>query len=188
MTTEKAIEANRRNALKSTGPKSPEGKARSSANAVKHGLSSGTWLLLDEDHEEFEAFTAGLFCALDPKGPLESALVDRIAGLFWRLGRAERLAGELIEFGAGALPGPEYRAIIDGLRRYGGTGLDALGRLDRHEAALDRALSRALHELERIQARRRGEVVGAPMVVDLTLSAPEDGFVLQKQSLGARRE
>ena len=54
MTTESQILANRRNALASTGPRTPEGKSISSGNATKHGLSAGFRVLTNENQEEFD--------------------------------------------------------------------------------------------------------------------------------------
>ena len=58
MTSLRQIEANRRNALKSTGPTTPEGKERSSCNAVRHGLTAETVIAVLESSEDYEAFEA----------------------------------------------------------------------------------------------------------------------------------
>jgi len=89
--TQKQIEANRANASKSTGPRTPAGKAAASRNALKHGLLAQSPLLPDEDSETFNAHTQGLFDTLQPAGTLEVELVGRIACLLWRLARAARI-------------------------------------------------------------------------------------------------
>ncbi|NLE37262.1 MAG: hypothetical protein GX621_04480, partial [Pirellulaceae bacterium] len=81
MTTERQSIANRQNALQSTGPRTPEGKAVSRMNALRHGLRSEAVILPDEDVDEYEAFDAALRSELAPAGELESILVDRIVGL-----------------------------------------------------------------------------------------------------------
>ncbi|MGH8579131.1 MAG: hypothetical protein ACREVK_03060 [Gammaproteobacteria bacterium] len=92
------IEANRKNAEKSTGPKTAEGKQEVASNAVKHGLFARQLILNDEDPAEYQALVDGLQAALSPVGTLEYALVERIAVTLWRqrrLVRAETAAIEL---------------------------------------------------------------------------------------------
>lgn len=91
MASERQVGANRRNALQSTGPRSPEGKAVASRNAVKHGLLASTTLLPDEDPAELEAFAEGLLDDLQPQGAAEELLVERIVSSAWRLRRAGRI-------------------------------------------------------------------------------------------------
>jgi hypothetical protein len=87
--------ANRANARHSTGPRTPEGKAISSLNALKHGGFSRHLGLaaepLHEDRAEIEAFAAELAAEYQPDGPEETILVDRMAALWWRL---QRLAAQ----------------------------------------------------------------------------------------------
>lgn len=91
MTSEKKAEANRRNALKSTGPKTPEGKAAVSLNALKHGLLSQEILLRGEDQEALRELDECLRNELQPVGELENLLVDRIIAANWRLRRVGRI-------------------------------------------------------------------------------------------------
>jgi len=73
-------EASRRNGARSRGPTTPEGKARSARNALKHGLRAQTFLVVgDEDPEGFEALEAALAAELAPKGALQGMLAGRIA-------------------------------------------------------------------------------------------------------------
>lgn len=94
MTTasEAQIEANRRNAQHSTGPKSTEGKAASSMNALKHAVLARQILVhgreIDESTNEFKNFCAEYHDHLAPVGPLEEMLVDQIVSINWRLRRA----------------------------------------------------------------------------------------------------
>jgi hypothetical protein len=91
MATTAQIQANRSNAQKSTGPRTAEGKERASQNAVKHGLLAREAVIVGEDPAEFEMYREGMLQTLDPVGPVEAMLAERVVGLSWRLRRAERL-------------------------------------------------------------------------------------------------
>jgi hypothetical protein len=91
MTSAKKAEANRRNALKSTGPKTPSGKAAVRLNALRHGLLSEDILLPGEDEEALRELVENLRAELQPVGELETLLVGRITSLLWRLRRLERV-------------------------------------------------------------------------------------------------
>jgi hypothetical protein len=91
MTSDKQARANRRNGLKSTGPKTPEGKATVRHNATKHGLLSRDVLLPGEDGTALEELSQRLRDELQPVGELESLLVDRITAAYWRLRRLGRV-------------------------------------------------------------------------------------------------
>ncbi len=91
MTSDKKAQANRRNSLKSTGPKTPEGKAAVRHNAMKHGLLSQDVLLPGEDESALRELAGLLRDELQPIGELESLLVDRIIAAHWRLRRLGRV-------------------------------------------------------------------------------------------------
>src|SRR6476620_5198928 len=97
MTSPKQLEANRTDAEHSSGPKSTNGKARSSRNALKHGLVSSEIVIWDEDADQFELLRAGLEADFQPHSTIERELVDRLAGLMWRLRRVPALEAALIE-------------------------------------------------------------------------------------------
>jgi hypothetical protein len=91
--TSARAEASRKNGARSRGPKTPEGKARSAQNALKHGLRAAKHMVLPvEDAGEFAALEAALTLELVPVGTLQAILVGRIARAAWRLEPAERLA------------------------------------------------------------------------------------------------
>src|SRR5215213_4389600 len=100
MTSYRQIEANRRNALKSTGPTSPEGKQRSRCNAVRHGLTAETVISALEDAEDYKAFEAAITGDYDPQSAVERELVLRLASLLWRLRRATTMETGLFEIQA----------------------------------------------------------------------------------------
>ena len=100
MATQKQIEANRQNCRLSTGPRTEAGKAASSANALSHGLTAASTVVLpEEDADAFERLRQGVIADLDPAGALQEALAQRIAVLLWRLDRAARLEAELFVHG-----------------------------------------------------------------------------------------
>ena len=100
MASRRQIRANRRNARKSTGPKTEAGKAASSANALKHGLTAAEAVVLpEEEPEDFERLREGVIADLAPAGALQVALAQRIAVLLWRLDRVARLEAELFVHG-----------------------------------------------------------------------------------------
>jgi len=97
MTSVRQIEANRRNALKSTGPTSTEGKHRSRCNAVRHGLTTETVIRALEDAEGYKAFEAAITADYDAQSAVERELVLRLASLLWRLHRATAIETGLFE-------------------------------------------------------------------------------------------
>ena len=96
MTTEKQIAANRRNARKSTGPKSAAGKAASGRNALKHGVLSRQAIAAHEDREAYEALLGQIVEEFGPETALECALVERLSILIWREKRLAQAEAELV--------------------------------------------------------------------------------------------
>jgi len=97
MSSFKQIEANRRNARKSTGPITPEGKERSRRNAVRHGLTAETVIAALEDAEDYQAFEAAVIADYDAETAVERELVLRLASVLWRLRRATGIETALFE-------------------------------------------------------------------------------------------
>src|SRR5450759_918394 len=104
MTSLKQIEANRRNALKSTGPTTPEGKERSRRNAIRHGLTAETVIAALENAEDYQAFEAAVISDYDAESAVERELVLRLASVLWRLRRATGIETAIFESGT-AEPG-----------------------------------------------------------------------------------
>jgi hypothetical protein len=103
MTSLRQLEANRRNALKSTGPTSANGKHVSRRNALRHGFTAETVIEPLENPEEYRTFEAAILSEYLPQTPVEQELVRRLASLFWRLRRATsietgllRMQGEIL--------------------------------------------------------------------------------------------
>jgi hypothetical protein len=107
MSSAAQVTANIENASHSTGPRSEEGKARSSQNAIKHGLTSNKRLLLpDEDEEEFRRFEAELKHTYMPLNYIETELVDDIISIQWRRKRAAALETRIL-----SAETPDFKAL-----------------------------------------------------------------------------
>jgi len=97
MSTQAQITANRRNAQKSTGPRTPEGKAVASQNSVRHGLSAAKDVISSESQADFDLYRAQILAELNPSSPMESMLAERIISLSWRLKRVGRIQNQTID-------------------------------------------------------------------------------------------
>ncbi len=83
MLSEQKIQANKLNALKSTGPCTPEGRAKSALNAIKHGLCAQTVIISSENSDEFRVFAKNLTTDFAPINQVERNMVKRIVSLSW---------------------------------------------------------------------------------------------------------
>ena len=97
MTSFRQIEANRRNACKSTGPTTDAGKERSRCNAVRHGLTAETVITTLEDEEDYKAFELSVTSGFDAHTAVEREFVLRLASLLWRLRRATAIDTGLLQ-------------------------------------------------------------------------------------------
>ena len=97
MSTEAQTLANRRNAQKSTGPRTNDGKAAVSQNAVKHGLLTRHDVISSESQADFDLYRDQMLAELAPVSPMESMLAERIVTLSWRLKRASRIQNQVID-------------------------------------------------------------------------------------------
>ena len=100
MTSFRQNEANRRNASKSTGPTTEEGKQRSRCNVLRHGLTAETVIGALEDAEDYKEFEAAITADYDAQSAVERELVLRLASLLWRLRRATTIETGLFEIQA----------------------------------------------------------------------------------------
>ena len=158
MVSQKQMAANRQNALKSTGPRTAAGKARSSMNAVTHGLLSRKSVLADDDAELFEAFRSELVAQLMPEGEMECLLADRIVAAAWRLRRVVGLEADLMQDDSDDAEANGSRFGRVAFRHCGHAEKYLM--LGRYEAHIERGMYKALRELERLQASRPGETNG----------------------------
>jgi hypothetical protein len=178
MASEAQIVANRLNAEKSTGPRTAEGKAVVSQNAVTHGLLARQAVICGEDPGEFEFYRGRMVGELAPVGAMESMLAERVVGLSWRLRRAERVQNEAFDVmhvkdREGPLARLAQSLLPKGADRPGGDpgpgdGDSVLGRvvvndfsharvLDRllmYERRIEHSLYRTMTELQRLRLLR----------------------------------
>ena len=170
------MEANRRNAQLSTGPRTKEGRSRSRRDALKHGILATTLLVGEGEGEEnvaeWDEFLGDLGRDRAPVGTLEEVLVQEIAVCTWRLRRALRCEAGLIRRGyaseshkIGVVFNPRKEAIRDQFILPLGEDLD---RILRYETTVHRQLVYAINQLERMQRSRAGENVPAPLSVQVS--------------------
>ncbi len=130
MTSFKQFEANRRNALKSTGPITEEGKDRSRLNAVRHGLTAETVIGSHEDADDYQAFEAAVIADYDAETAVQRELILRLASILWRLRRSTAIESALFNAMAGDRPSPTASTstgkviAISSRRRAGFTASD----------------------------------------------------------------
>lgn len=161
MATELQIIANRRNAQKSTGPRTPSGKAAVSQNAVKHGLLARHDVISSESQADFDLYRRRMLDELDPLSPMESMLAERIVSLSWRLKRIVRIQNQVIDaMSADGTSGPLARLTQslffksqDQSRAIPSTSASnlALGRLAIKDFANARVIDRLLMYERRIE-------------------------------------
>src|ERR1700676_2502519 len=137
MATLKQFEANRRNAQKSTGPQTPEGKAAVSMNALRHGLRARSVLLPGEDRQEFTQLCDDLEVEWHPQSRTEQFYVEQMAVSQWKLCRMEVTEVNIFK-------------DADSAKNQ----LSLLDRLWQAECRLERSYARAQRELQRLQASR----------------------------------
>src|SRR6266566_4621153 len=133
MTSFRQIEANRRNARKSTGPVTQEGKQHSRCNAVRHGLTAETVIGVLEDTEDYKAFEAAVAAGFDAETAVERELVLRLASLLWRLRRATAIDTGLLETSSerNAAPDLESAAAVN---ERAADGIVQIGSLENHRS------------------------------------------------------
>jgi hypothetical protein len=128
------------NTNNSTGPRTPEGKARSSRNALKHGLTARELIIAPGDEAAFAEFLAGFEQDLQPQGILEQTIFNQIVHSAWNLRRLRILETELIEDGEDPL-----------LNIY---KVERVERMARYAARAERTLHRSIRELRALQTGR----------------------------------
>ncbi|MES2224282.1 MAG: hypothetical protein V4469_05130 [Patescibacteria group bacterium] len=155
------------------GPKTPEGKSVSKFNALKHGLLTREVLVCGEDDQILIDFGTAIKNQLEPEGPMEEILVDRIISGFWRLRRAIYVERETMEWHQNdyemfnMMPESEEQAERKGIRDM--LNNKSVENILRYETTIERSVFRALHELERLQAKRNGEKPSLPGVLDIDI-------------------
>src|SRR5690242_3574937 len=167
MSTLNQIEANRRNAQKSTGPRTDAGKAASRFNALKSGIDAKAQVIPGEDAAELEALARDYHQQWQPATPLECFLTDALIHADWQLRRLRRVEAQLW-----------HNEIVDTRKSFRGLNeeaplgqvfdraVDAMTRLQRRIDSTERSYYRALNQLQRLHA-------GAGPAPDRSEPAPE---------------
>lgn len=167
MATEKQLAANRENAKRSTGPRTPGGKYISSQNAVTHGLFAESILLPDESTERFNALHAAYLKAFMPDSQEALDLVETVTVSRWRLRRIWTLEAANLtleqrnQAGATEDEDPPTRTAL--AVRSLSLPPRSLEALSRHEARCHRAYNQALDRLRKIQAEKRKSDITNPI-------------------------
>jgi hypothetical protein len=143
MSTESQIRANQANAQHSTGPATEAGKAASSMNNLRHGLTGAFHVLPSEDQEEFDHLAAALHAEHRPSTITECMLVEKMAQHYWLSQRAQRLQDVTM---ADDLPMRDQERQFALFLRYQTTN--------------DRAFHRCLADLLKLKADRRKQEIG----------------------------
>ncbi|HUI81711.1 MAG TPA: hypothetical protein VLY24_27495 [Bryobacteraceae bacterium] len=151
MATLRQIEANRLNAQKSTGPRTPEGKAVSAQNALKSGLDAESQFVVGEDRNEFAELQHEYFARFQPITPEERFQVDTLLRNEWILRRLFRAEAHLWEYHTLRASRSEGVPLGEALV----AGNEVFRRLQRRITLAERSYKEAFAELERLQRARR---------------------------------
>src|SRR5579859_5372781 len=163
MISERQLEANRRNAAKSHGPITPEGRAAVRLNALKHGFTAAEIILPTvEEKVDFEQFRFAFEAEYKPVGPTEQVLVEDIVISRWRLNRIRKMETGFfaVELDERKEAREKYFSHLDAQAHlaqaicYDAFHTDTYGKMSRYEARFERTFYKALKELQRLQALR----------------------------------
>ncbi len=158
--SERRLAANRANALKSTGPRTAEGKARSSLNALRHGITGQVSIMTEEDRVAHDRFFHEIIDSLEPVGPLELQLASFISEDFWRLQRIRAVENDVFALGCFSdaadidVAHPEIHTSLTRAQTF----LDhskEIERLTLYEQRINRSVEKNRQQLDELQARRR---------------------------------
>ena len=154
MTSEKQVEANRRNALRSTGPKTMEGKKVVARNATKHGILSTQVHIDDEEREPYYRFRESMINELGPRGEMESLLVDRIVSTAWRLRRVIHIEALMMQSAK-----EKYYGSHSYMEAFVGKASNQMAVLSRYERSLENTFFRAMNAFKELHGEREVEVL-----------------------------
>jgi hypothetical protein len=178
MATLSQIEANRRNAGHSTGPRTPEGKAASSMNAFKTGIHAESSVIPGEDAAVLAALTERLYQDCQPQTAIESLLVDNIIRAAWRLRRFDRIDAEILIY---IMEDTNYPSPNGPVGKAFHTTSSTQSRLQRRINDTSRLQREAIKDLLRLQAERAQPLPPdpqpAPQPTATESSTSPNGFV-----------
>ena len=149
MATKQQAAANRRNAAQSTGPRSAEGKARSAANSMKHGIYASREIIEGEKLSDRHALETLYFERWQPSTPEQVMQVRILIRCDWEDTRYSKATAQLWDYTISRLWRPEDETLLgNALLNHERT----FARLERLRDLLNRTYNRAVQELERLQA------------------------------------
>jgi hypothetical protein len=164
MPSPRQIQANRLNAQKSTGPRTPEGKAVSAQNALKSGLDAESQFVTGEDRTDFAQLQNEYIARFQPLTPEERFQVDTLLRNDWILRRLFRAEAQLWEYHAIRADRSEGVPLGEALV----AGNEVFRRLQRRITLAERSYKDAFAELERLQRARRSLAAEATSETDPT--------------------
>ena len=163
------------------GAKTEEGKAIVSKNAIRHGLLSKEVLLKTEDATALEELRVALMEEMAPVGTLEHIFVERMVTDVWRMRRALTVESANGFVAQESAKNEDLRDLLNGSRQGSEAAVitspithHATEKILRYFTTIERSFLRNLHELQRLQAGRKGEVMQLPVAVDVTMETPHD--------------
>jgi hypothetical protein len=160
MPTPAQYAANRLNAEKSKGATSPQGKARSSMNALRHGLTARVVVLPSEDMDAYQAFSKEIVDSLDAQTPVERQFAQTVADNQWRINRIRSIEDGMLGMGhfeaAGDFdcPSPEIHSAMTAARAFRDDSKSFVN-LSIYEQRLHRSMKESLRQLRELQTERR---------------------------------
>ena len=170
MLSDKQLAANRANAQLSSGPRSEDGKRRSSLNARRHNLTGQVTAMTEEDRIAHDAFSTSFIKAMAPEGALELQLAQRIATDSWRLNRASAIEDNIFALGFSDHSGdmdvdhPELHAALTAARTFSREA-KSIELLTLYEQRINRSIQKNLALLQQLQAARKAELKHAAKLV-----------------------
>ena len=162
MATAAQITACAANAQHSTGPRSPEGKAVSSRNALKLGLYSQADILPGENPAEFEQILRDYEAEYRPAGPIQTAAVHDFVRAIWLVRRYDRIEAQFINLRYAALTAEDRQFPLGAIYLKDAEGPNVLQKIERRRAAAMRQINRAKEEIARAFANRQPGQAAAP--------------------------
>src|SRR5579863_3459318 len=158
----KQLLANRLNAMKSTGPKTEEGKNKARINGQRHGLTGAAMLMTDEDRAAYEAFSEPLIASLKPGDPFETSFAQLIAQAHFRLNRIHAIEENTFAMGhynqasAFEADNDEVHNCVTHARVFDMKG-NVFRNLSLYEQRISREMHKNLKALKELQDRRKAQ-------------------------------
>jgi hypothetical protein len=188
--SERRLAANRANALKSTGPRTAQGRARSSLNALRHGVTGQVSIMTAEDRAAHDKFCQELIDSLQLEGPLELQFASSIAEDFWRLQRIRALENDILALGSFSdaadidVDHPEIHTSLTRAQTFLDHSKD-FERLTLYEQRINRSMERNRKQLDELHEQRRSgqREQAPPQVIETARKTAENGFVFSSEEI-----